>query len=186
MFAKGCLSHKIYVIVVCLLLVFSGFGCSSQTEKDDQYINDLKSPNIVVSSNAIKYIAKNQVVKAVPCLIECLEVQQNKTTALLAIDALGDIKDTRAVSPLIKRLDDPDMEIRLTVIGALGKIKSPAAVPKLIVMLQNEQLQQTAIWALGQIRDKTAIAPLTELLADPNKYVRFNASQALKSISKAK
>jgi hypothetical protein len=75
--------------------------------------------------------------------------------ATKAADALGDMKDTKAVEPLVEALDDSSDDVR-----------------------------QAAAKALGDISDDRAIAPLTHALDDRYRGVRDCASYALQKIRK--
>jgi HEAT repeat protein len=48
-----------------------------------------------------------------------------------AAQALGALKDPRAVEPLLERLEDPDSGVRWATAGALGALKDPRAVEPL-------------------------------------------------------
>jgi HEAT repeat protein len=85
----------------------------------------------------------------------------------LAITALGNIGDKRAVEPLISVLDNDNF--KRAAIQALGKIGDPKAVKHLIGMLEAKSLDKytlsTSIFeALGKIGDKSAIKPLIKIL----------------------
>ncbi|OPY37936.1 MAG: PBS lyase HEAT-like repeat protein [Methanoregula sp. PtaU1.Bin051] len=69
------------------------------------------------------------------------------------IEALGKIRETRAVEPLIACLTDESNEVRWV-----------AAI------------------ALGEIEDSRATEPLSQALKDPDKYVRYGAAFALSRI----
>jgi HEAT repeat protein len=84
---------------------------------------------------------------------------------MYAVKALGDIKDIRAIDPLIALLDDVDPNVREEVINALVKIGKPTVEP-LIVALNEEHscVRWGAAKALGQIKDLRAIEPLFAVL----------------------
>jgi hypothetical protein len=80
-----------------------------------------------------------------------------------AIDALGEIKDPRAVGPLIARLHDAISTAERGDLGqALGKIKDPRAVEPLIAALKRGDVE--VITALGKIKDPRAVEPLIAAL----------------------
>lgn len=68
-------------------------------------------------------------------------------------EALGKIKDPRAVSPLTKALNDSD-----------------------------EGVRKAAAWSLGEIRDQRAVEPLKTALKDKDEKVRKEAESALRKI----
>ena len=71
-----------------------------------------------------------------------------------AIEALADIKDQRAVTPLIN----------------------------LLKYDKNSEIQWACAIALGEIGEPVAISPLREALMDQDKYVRYGAAVALRRI----
>jgi HEAT repeat protein len=77
----------------------------------------------------------------------------SRDTRLGIIEALGEIKNPRAVDPLTRLLKDRNSEIRWE-----------------------------AALALGEIGDPRAIQPLTEALRDRSRYVRYGASAALEKL----
>ena len=173
-------------ILGCLLAVFVilNFGCFSNNT--EEYIEDLKSENVMVRNNAIYYLGKNKEKLAVPMLIELVNDDQPKETKLSIIEALGKIEGGRSVDALVGLLKEEDDEIRIAVVEALGKIRDPKASKPLINILSDKDVQHTAIRALGNIGDNSAVPALTKLLNDPDKYVSYNATQALKQIGSGK
>ena len=77
----------------------------------------------------------------------------NKDTRLGVIEALGEIRDPRAVEPLIGLLGDKDNEVRW----------------------------ESAL-ALGEIADPRAFGPLEGALRDPDRYVRYGSAIALEKM----
>jgi len=78
---------------------------------------------------------------------------RNKHTRLGVIEALGEIRDLRAVDPLIGLLGDNDNEVRWE-----------------------------AALALGEIADPRAFGPLEATLRDPDRYVRYGSAIALEKM----
>jgi len=67
----------------------------------------------------------------------------------------------------------------------LGDLKQTRAVPILIPLLKEPDVQHIVPWSLAQIGDHDAVAPLIETLNDPNPDMRWLAIDAL-TILKAK
>jgi len=94
------------------------------------------------------------------------------------VEALGEIKDPRAVEPLIENLKDDyacdESAVALKRIGG-------RTVDQLILALKSENplMRERAAYALGYIEDQRAINPLKELLKDENEDVRNSAERAL-------
>jgi HEAT repeat protein len=93
---------------------------------------------------------------------------------LAAAEALGAIRDTRAIKPLIEALRDERQEVRQAAARALATIGTPALMA-LINTLQNSvasgflwevwgarEAGVAAAEALGMIRDAWAVEPLIE------------------------
>lgn len=92
---------------------------------------------------------------AVERLIKCLSDEKDEFTRKQAILALGDIKDSRAVDPLIALLQEKDWFVRLTAAAALEKI--------------------------GDARGRVAVKPL---MKDPDLVVRMRVERMLASWKK--
>jgi HEAT repeat protein len=93
-----------------------------------------------------------------------------------AATSLGQIKDIRAVEPLIAAMDDFPY-VTDSIIKALIKINAPAVEP-LIAALRDENLniRANAAFVLGEIKDMRAIAPLIASLEDESmEYCSGNA-----------
>jgi HEAT repeats len=71
-------------------------------------------------------------------LIEALRKARNKQVKLGIIEALGEIRDARAVPDLIRALKDKDNEIRWEAALALGEIGDTGTIPALIDCLKDE------------------------------------------------
>lgn len=72
-----------------------------------------------------------------------------------------------AIAPLVEILEEDDDELCWFAVRILGEFDDPQAIAALVELIEtteNEELQAVAATALGQI-GKSAIAPLTELLA---------------------
>ena len=98
----------------------------------------------------------------------------------LAARILGEIKDPRAVWPLISALQISDMTV--PSVQALGKIGDPRAVKPLLELLNTsfaESVQQSTALALGAIGDPLALDPLIQLLRASDHKIRSEAAKAL-------
>ena len=119
--------------------------------------------------------------KAVEPLIAALKDKDRKFRRYVA-EALGKIKDPRAVEPLIATLRrDKDSLVRRDAARALGRIKDPRAVEPLIYALKDkkESVRLFAAKALGKIKDPRAVEPLIAALKDKNERVRWSAAEVL-------
>lgn len=98
-----------------------------------------------------------------------------------AVETLGRIEDPVSVEPLIQRLQDEDIGIRINIGNALAKIGKPA-VPALVRMLTDAKtdVRKTAAEILGRIKDAESVEPLVRLLKDDEFGVRFAAEYSLR------
>ncbi|HVP93905.1 MAG TPA: HEAT repeat domain-containing protein [Methanoregulaceae archaeon] len=71
-------------------------------------------------------------------LLEALRKTRNKHVKLGIIEALGEIRDNRAVPDLLKALKDNDNEIRWEAALALGEIGDAGSIPALVEGLKDE------------------------------------------------
>lgn len=100
-------------------------------------------------------------------------------------DALGSL-GTTATLPLIAVLDHENIAVRLGAIEALGTIRDQRALKPLTFLLehdQNVEVRWVAAIALGSLGIPEATGPLTRALKDPDRYVRYGAAQALRTLS---
>jgi HEAT repeat protein len=71
---------------------------------------------------------------------------------------------------------------RYYAVHLFGGLKSARAVPVLVPLLRDPELNYNVAWALGEIGDKSAIHPLIETLQDRSPDVRVDAIQALEKL----
>ena len=181
---------KIFLAMFLMTLItFLGCADLQLTTDVNEYLRDLKSSNVVIKKEAIYNIGELKVREALPELIDLLNKNIGEINIDI-IDALGKIGDSSAVKPLIVMLDNDDSLIREKTIEALGKIGDKRSVPALVSILEQKDNRTeaevfTAIWALGNIGDRSAEPILNSLIGDNNKYVSYNAMQALKKIKES-
>lgn len=98
-----------------------------------------------------------------------------------AAEALGAIRDRRALDPLLAATKDAAMEVQLAAIRALGKLGDLKAQLAILPLLQapDEEQRIAAAEALGLMRSDRAMKPLIALLQDPRGRVRAAAAEAL-------
>lgn len=93
---------------------------------------------------------------------------------------LGQLRDPRAVMPLVMILGDQDRAVREAAIGALTAIGEPS-VPALGACLAAPELsvQEAASAVLATIADARVLAPLVKALKSHDWIVRMHAAKAL-------
>jgi bilin biosynthesis protein len=94
--------------------------------------------------------------------------------------------DEKSCNVLISALTDPEALIRTEAAAALGQINYPAAVPHLILTLQDSDLdvRKAAVSSLGKMGDRTAIPLLQGLLTDPLPVIQVLAKLAIDQIER--
>lgn len=144
-------------------------------------------PYGMVSTKAAEALVKIGAPSVEP-LIGVLKSSRERMVRSTAASALGQLRDARAVEPLIASFREEDALFRLYVAEALGQIGKPA-IGALSVLLRsgNEIMREAATVSLGQIamfkRDIQAAEYLLISLRDNDVAVRRQAAAAFYNIS---
>jgi HEAT repeat protein len=141
-------------------------------------------------------------------LIKALDYTKDSSVRVAAAEALGEIRDERAIEPLIFLLQDVPENLRLAAFNSLLDIGAPAveslirvintsgqrsiasaialgaigdvrAVEPLIAALNYEEVRPFAVNSLGEIGDTRAIKPIIGVLNSKDDLVRKYAVEAL-------
>ncbi len=146
-------------VILTLILVVAFSGCSEKKS-----VEELKSSGDVEG------------------LIQKLNSSDSYTKAQAA-EALGNIKDERAIKPLVYTLKNAeDSNVKEKAAESVAKIgNANEALPPLISALKHEdwKVRYRAAQAIGTLGDPRAAPALTRTLDDPVKDVRMNAAWAL-------
>lgn len=121
---------------------------------------------------------------AVPSLISFL-TDSDAWIRMAAAQALGELRDYRAVEMLIASLSDRHPKVRNIAAWALGELKNDQAVEALCKVLLEDiqpEVRQAAAIALGEIKSPKALQSLKQALLDPEQRVRSQAQSALNEI----
>ena len=136
-------------------------------------------------------IAKLKAKKDIAGLVKVLVHPKDRSLAVPAADALGEIRNPRAVPLLITALGDEDWKLRASAAEALGKIGDPRAAQPLIAILVDSQWDVRS--AAGKALDKIgarAFDPLVAALKNGGALgaagVRYYAAKALGQIGDAR
>jgi HEAT repeat protein len=102
---------------------------------------------------------------------------------------LGDRSEKREVHT-ISSVGSPSIqgqirEDRYYAAHLLGDLKDPRAIPILVPLLTDPDVNYIVPWSLGQIGDRSAITPLIGSLSDPNPSMRVLAIHALVELKAA-
>ena len=80
------------------------------------------------------------------------------------------------------RWDGYSVQDRYYAVHLFGYLKDARAIPVLIPLLKDKEVNYKVAWSLGQIGDKSAIPPLIEALDDKNPDMRVAAIYALEQL----
>jgi len=141
-------------------------------------LSALLNPNWIVRMSAAKGLTRLKDARAIDTLIVVLQdkVPAVREEACRTIQAIGEA----SISPLLKKLQDPNWRIRLRAVEALSLLKPQAAVAPLMNLVANDSdsaVRQDAIRALGEIGDTHAIPLLLDSLTTPS--LQLKAIEAL-------
>ncbi len=101
---------------------------------------------------------------------------------MLAARAFCDLEDPRATPHLIRLLTDTCPLVRVSAAYGIGRNPSPDAIAPLITQLNrdwNGYVRKGVVWALGNCRDRSCLAPLADALRTDISAVRLWAASAL-------
>jgi HEAT repeat protein len=99
------------------------------------------------------------------------------------VDILGDRSGRREIHQIssvgLPWIQGQIREDRYYAAHLLGDLKDPRAIPILVPLLKDPDVDYIVPWSLGQIGNRSAITPLIESLSDPNPSMRVLAIHAL-------
>ncbi len=141
-----------------------------------------KDFDINVRCEAVEMLGKIQDKRAIDPLIFALEDPVDFIRGYAA-ENLGLFHDPQVVDPLISSLIKDKDYVRLKTINSLIKLGKLSVEP-LISLLKdpNESVRKDAIFALGQIGERSAVRPLISILYDATIDIRKAAIKALGAI----
>lgn len=135
-------------------------------------IKTLRGNDINISVIAIRILGDIRDTRSAEPLIDVLEfksrepVQEEAQLRYEAAKALGKMKATSSIQPLINTLKDNDSRVRDSAAEALRGIGTPS-VQYLIEALEDENvhIRVGAVMLLGDLRDSRAMEPLIDMMA---------------------
>ena len=113
-------------------------------------------------------------------------IQQKPPSPSEKIDQLVQhYEKTKDIRPLIDALGDTDHMVRMAAARILGETRNPLAVDPLVLTLRTDKhyaVREEAAYALGQIKDRSAVEALVEALGDVDSGVQRIAAASLGEI----
>jgi HEAT repeat protein len=124
---------------------------------------------------------------AVPDLVRALKRPDDNVVARVCW-ALGDIKDTSSVLPLMAVCDNERWQVRDQAVGALGKIGDHRAAETILAALDDSipQVRTSAAVSCNRLVLQEGLVKLTSQLGDDFYGARFTALEALMKMDTAK
>jgi HEAT repeat protein len=124
--------------------------------------------------------------KAVPPLIGVLEDTDAGARAG-AVESLGRLKDNRSITPLIKHLRDPEVNVRGEAGRALVAIGKPGEEALISALKDGDNTTRAGVAVvLGEIGDERSTEPLLLAFQNGDRNVRHAAVIALAKIDKSR
>jgi HEAT repeat protein len=123
-------------------------------------IEALTDEHPLVRQNAAFSLGKTKRRKASKYLLGLLDKEDSIKVREMAIWALGEIKDKRAIPKLLVALEDEELSIRKNAAYVLGLFKEKTAVNLLKKQLLRPGETKEAAWALNQILDDKKVISL--------------------------
>jgi len=105
----------------------------------------------------------------------------NQLVRAKAVEAIGIIRDRRAVFQVRRLLNDWDSTVKINALIVLGQMKDEESLPKIreLALDKNPLIREAAARALGEFADTRNQQLLKKMLQDENGMVRLAAVESL-------
>lgn len=150
----------------------------------DLDLADLASPDWKKRKQAVEALANSGSQELAQHLIEMIRQNHRDPNALNASLSLLAELNTPVTGMLVDLLTDPDPEVRMYAVLALGETRDPACIPALIQCLDDpdQNVRFNAVEALGKLHAREAVERLIAILQEKDFFLAFAAAQALAEI----
>ncbi|MBK9070417.1 MAG: HEAT repeat domain-containing protein [Myxococcales bacterium] len=145
----------------------------------------LASPEPLLRGAAVRALASMHAVEHLKDVIRSLG-DPEPTVRAIAAEALGVLAvptqhRVDVVSPLVGRLQDKAVAVRLATIGALAKLQDPRARLAIAAAMSdaNVDVRRAALTAAIEVAERSLAQSMVPLLRDPSAEVRALAARAL-------
>lgn len=164
----------------------------------DKLLLRLADATPAVGARAASALAVSKDERAAPALLKQLGAAQDLVILAAVVEALGELREAKAVPHLQRLLDSPTDELVIRAAGALARIgqrNAPMAdavapaIPTLCRLLKSgdgarrDAVREAVARAMVPMGRKDTADALVEALDDMSGKVRFSAAKALGSIS---
>ncbi len=164
--------------IAAALIAFLLSGCSDSIDTSVKKLKSDNAPTRIMGQNEL--IGQKGNPAAVKKVIALLNDSQERTV-FLAIQVLGEMKDSTAVNPLREMAKNPNPVFRAAAAHSLGKIGSASVLPILEEALSDtsKEVRANAVTALGALNNLASLSKIYGMMRDPAPSVRAAAIQAL-------
>lgn len=120
----------------------------------------------------------------VPELIGAAYEHEDERMRISAVFSMGRSADKRWTPIVQPELHNPQPEMRYEATRACGELEATEAVPTLVELTEDvdQEVQEMALWSLGQIGGRVARRTLNDYLNDDNEALRAAARVALQEL----
>lgn len=124
-------------------------------------------------------IAKLLKAKDVEKLVALLQADR-RGIRIKAIQALGELRNSSTIQPLVEAMGDEEMLVRQAAAGALVEIGEPA-IPSLVETLKGPggRITPHSLWALGEIGSPDAVDAVVKAAESRSWRIRWCAAESL-------
>ena len=139
--------------------------------------------NLEVRRRALESLAYASVAE-LPALIQAAYLHPAEAMQISAVFAMGRSADLRWREMVMRQLHHPSPAMRYEAARACGELATRDAVPELVELADDVDLevQEAALWALGQIGGDLARLTLERYLEAESEALRLAADEALQEL----
>jgi hypothetical protein len=175
-------------VLAAVVPVSQSFLCP-KTASEQDYIGRLASSSLSDRYGAAKSLSYFMSSETTEALAQ--KVADSKDHIYVRLEASASLSrrsDQRGVEFIAGCLQDTYLENRLEAVIILGEVGTPTATKLLIETLTNSdqhpEIRAGAAWALGEIRDKSALDALIASFVAVDEEIRIEAARALAKLSR--
>jgi hypothetical protein len=170
-------------VLASVVPVARSFPCF-KTMFEKEYVALLLSSSLSERYTASKALSHFEFAKSAEALAhKVADIKEHIYVRLEAAASLSQRGDERGVAFIRECLSDQYLENRLEAVIVLAEVGTRAASRMLVDTLLNDdqhpEIRAGAAWALGELRDKSALDALIESFASVEEGIRIEAARAL-------